>query len=802
MNQQKRVEWEKSDGNDRISIRELAAEAVWEAIAILLLIFAAIRLLEPLSYNIELEGRESAVVVITVLLTVFFYEVFVRFWLSKIKKRTVSFFMRMAFALLPALLCGIYMYEYYLDNARDIKKGLAAIATYFLKPYNRIFGSNIVLNNVNYGYLSYSLCFVVLALFFALYFLSFLGKRKWLFLLFPVISISAIMYVGQSPEWMHILLAVTGAFMTAKRSSGKGWIVAAAASVVIFASVSLVSGIVFEPAAEKMLEYSDDVKEFQHKMERNFKTMFSKLFLSSDKVLDNSSPRYKDADIMTVTVNDRINGNLYFKEFYGVDYEKGVWSVSPAEFSDACKDGGMDADEVATVLAMANYDTRTYKKREYKLEYSGVLGQAMLLPYAVNAEDISGLSFKGDFIAKKKLTEKKVTFYGIDTNTFSAANLKERELSRSEEKFWKWYNSYVNDTCLYVPDYIFKTDAYDELSEYRRHRVSEENSWRMEMAERVAEYFSQNYTYSWDLDGIDSDVDPLEYFIKRGKKGYCMHFASAGVILLRSLGVPARYASGYVLKPSMLEKKDDGSYSATVKDRNGHAWVEIYINGVGWIPYEMTPGYDSSTKEFPASEEAQKEREEKEKKEPSPTPTPAPTNTPKPTVTKSADTPSPAVSTSPKNTNTPKPTSVLTQTPKPHEEGSSGSRGGSSGKGNIKPVLIGVFIVMLLSGIVFLFVRAGRRRAGKLEGAIKNKYYRLAVRLMNRRVYKKLKRKGGYTGRLDCDRKLEEALLSALGEEKKAEIKEYMRVVKKAVFSQNGISAGECEAVAGLYRLI
>ena len=69
-----------------------------------------------------------------------------------------------------------------------------------------------------------------------------------------------------------------------------------------------------------------------------------------------------------------------------------------------------------------------------------------------------------------------------------------------------------------------------------------------------------------------------------------MHFASAGALILQSLGVPARYASGYVVEPSAFHKEKKG-YQADVPDYNAHAWVEIYLENIGWVPVEMTPGY-------------------------------------------------------------------------------------------------------------------------------------------------------------------------------------------------------------------
>lgn len=60
--------------------------------------------------------------------------------------------------------------------------------------------------------------------------------------------------------------------------------------------------------------------------------------------------------------------------------------------------------------------------------------------------------------------------------------------------------------------------------------------------------------------------------------------------MLRYLGVPARYATGYSVSSDAFSRTSDGDYTAVILDRQAHAWAEVYLDGVGWIPVEMTPG--------------------------------------------------------------------------------------------------------------------------------------------------------------------------------------------------------------------
>ncbi|MBD5445361.1 MAG: transglutaminase family protein [Lachnospiraceae bacterium] len=82
--------------------------------------------------------------------------------------------------------------------------------------------------------------------------------------------------------------------------------------------------------------------------------------------------------------------------------------------------------------------------------------------------------------------------------------------------------------------------------------------------------------------------DIVEYFLFESGKGYCQHFASAATLMYRLYGVPARYASGYMVAPSDF-KLEKGVYKAYATDESAHAWVEVFIKDYGWVPIEVTP---------------------------------------------------------------------------------------------------------------------------------------------------------------------------------------------------------------------
>ncbi|MBC8535341.1 transglutaminase-like domain-containing protein [Feifania hominis] len=77
--------------------------------------------------------------------------------------------------------------------------------------------------------------------------------------------------------------------------------------------------------------------------------------------------------------------------------------------------------------------------------------------------------------------------------------------------------------------------------------------------------------------------DFVLHFLTASRRGYCMHYASAATLLLRAQGIPARYVGGFA---ALLPEA--GGFD--IPDSAAHAWVEIYLDGYGWYPVEVTPG--------------------------------------------------------------------------------------------------------------------------------------------------------------------------------------------------------------------
>ncbi len=107
---------------------------------------------------------------------------------------------------------------------------------------------------------------------------------------------------------------------------------------------------------------------------------------------------------------------------------------------------------------------------------------------------------------------------------------------------------------------------------------------------QTAAFVRNSGVYTLTPGEVPKGEDFVQYFLTKSHQGYCVHFAGATTALLQAMGVPARFTTGYyVTLPK--EAADGGWYS--VEKRASHAWTEVYVLGLGWVPIESTPGFGS-----------------------------------------------------------------------------------------------------------------------------------------------------------------------------------------------------------------
>jgi transglutaminase-like putative cysteine protease len=138
------------------------------------------------------------------------------------------------------------------------------------------------------------------------------------------------------------------------------------------------------------------------------------------------------------------------------------------------------------------------------------------------------------------------------------------------------YPGWVTDHYLQLP-----VDLPPEIGNLAR-QITVGAATPYDKAAAITNYLRTNITYSPTVELPPAGRDPLVWFLFDTKKGFCNYYASAEVILLRSLGMPARmvvgFAQGEYLPPNQY----------IIYPRDAHAWPEVYFPGIGWVEFEPT----------------------------------------------------------------------------------------------------------------------------------------------------------------------------------------------------------------------
>jgi transglutaminase-like putative cysteine protease len=100
-------------------------------------------------------------------------------------------------------------------------------------------------------------------------------------------------------------------------------------------------------------------------------------------------------------------------------------------------------------------------------------------------------------------------------------------------------------------------------------------------ATAITDYLRNHIEYEPTIPSLPRNKDSLEWVLFEYKKGFCVYYASAEVLMLRSVGVPARMAVGFA------QGEQEGN-TYTVRRLNAHAWPEVYFPNIGWVEFEPT----------------------------------------------------------------------------------------------------------------------------------------------------------------------------------------------------------------------
>ena len=192
----------------------------------------------------------------------------------------------------------------------------------------------------------------------------------------------------------------------------------------------------------------------------------------------------------------------------------------------------------------------------------------MIIPYFT-----SGITGKGNdcYIESGDYSYYLPVYAGL-----SYFELKDTAVAAGDEQYEEAYRKFVYQEYLQIPQ-----STRNALLQWAKEQGISADSKTLVDDIRMAILLSTEYNA--DAERYPEGVDVAVHFLTEAKEGICQHFASAATLLYRAYGIPARYTVGF---SKMLTNGKDEELTAG----DSHAWVEIYVDGLGWVPVEVTAG--------------------------------------------------------------------------------------------------------------------------------------------------------------------------------------------------------------------
>ena len=144
------------------------------------------------------------------------------------------------------------------------------------------------------------------------------------------------------------------------------------------------------------------------------------------------------------------------------------------------------------------------------------------------------------------------------------------------------YEAFVHETYTQVPD-----QTRQALADILQQLDVQPGDDPHRILAAVQSYVSSSAWYDLNTPAVPDGEDFVSWFLHESETGYCVHFATAAAILLRCMDVPARYVTGFSTNVTA------GSWTTVTTD-DAHAWVEYYVDGLGWYVLDPTPAMQDS----------------------------------------------------------------------------------------------------------------------------------------------------------------------------------------------------------------
>jgi hypothetical protein len=325
-------------------------------------------------------------------------------------------------------------------------------------------------------------------------------------------------------------------------------------------------------------------------------------------------------DALRIRNNTRSASHIYFAGTFMDVYTGSGWERStnfdnfplPEYYSDFLE----------TVLALYNggifekppeIRDEIFAARDIEIAYQSLNTRTIFAPhktYSLRVGENSDYSGSSKFFNRVagNGTEYRVMYLDLNYNNDLIINLLEDGVYERSELDIIYLNRLIN---VHFPGAFFtNNENYAEILEMRREKIydvytklpasvpssvydlaieiTDEYNSEYKKMKAIENYLRDNFSYTRTPPQFsDRTGDFTAAFLFNMREGYCTYFATAAAVLGRAAGIPTRYVQGFTVNTLATER----GQSYIIRNDHAHAWIEAYIDGIGWVPFEPSPSF-------------------------------------------------------------------------------------------------------------------------------------------------------------------------------------------------------------------
>lgn len=287
-----------------------------------------------------------------------------------------------------------------------------------------------------------------------------------------------------------------------------------------------------------------------------------------------------DETHLYLDISSDLKAPLYIRGYVGSNYTGSGWKELSDKQNKEGLETGMDLISLSSqyyqVLEnLYNNGDASVARRDLVISDVDANSAFSYIPYGT---ELTNFTAGEPFDAYPKQDTDREIFSMYYMNTQRLSNIQKLETAGSAVTSDASYRAFADSVYLTLPTKGLDS-FYEEYAGKKFTSIADCVSF-------VRSTLEEHATYTKTPGSTPRGNDYVEYFLYENKQGVCTHFASAAVLLFRLYGIPARYVEGYLVRELSAENG-----AQAIMDEAAHAWAEIYVNGVGWIPIEVTPGF-------------------------------------------------------------------------------------------------------------------------------------------------------------------------------------------------------------------